>query len=240
MDRIRVGTLQRREIKPWRGLRRGCFDYNEVPTSSCHTFCWKARHRFDVPFFWPPAAPFAALEIAAPSDVPSLPSAAAVAERSSSLVVRCEHGSDPQFFDHRPHRPWQIDPRRSPDPALRRPLRPRDGSAGARLDGHRARARHHHQGADGGARVRRSRRPHLPAEPDRHARATSTSPTRSAGRCRRAKARSWSSMRARASRRRPSPTATPRSTSASRSSRSSTRWTCPRPTPIGHGPRSRT
>ena len=66
VDRIRVGTLQRREIKPWRGLRPGCFDYNEVPTSSCHTFCWKARHRFDVPFFWPPAAPSAALEIAAP------------------------------------------------------------------------------------------------------------------------------------------------------------------------------
>ena len=30
--------------------------------------------------------------------------------------------------------------------------RPGDGSAGARLDGHRARARHHHQGADRGAR----------------------------------------------------------------------------------------
>jgi hypothetical protein len=39
-----VGSLQRREIKHWRGLQPACFDYNEVPTSSCHTFCWKARH----------------------------------------------------------------------------------------------------------------------------------------------------------------------------------------------------
>jgi len=46
-----VGRLQRREIKHWRGLRAGRFDYNESPTSSCHTFCWKARQRFDVPFF---------------------------------------------------------------------------------------------------------------------------------------------------------------------------------------------
>jgi len=46
-----VGTLQRLEIKHWRGFQRGAFGYNESPTSSCHTFCWKARHDFDVPFF---------------------------------------------------------------------------------------------------------------------------------------------------------------------------------------------
>ena len=97
--------------------------------------------------------------------------------------------------------------------------RPRDGSAGARLDGHRARARHHDQGADRRARIQGARRADLPAQPDRHARATSTSRTKSAARCRPAKARCWSSTRARASRRRPSPTATPRSTSASRSCR---------------------
>jgi hypothetical protein len=39
-----VGALQRREIEQRRGLRPASFDYNEIPTSSCHTFCWKARH----------------------------------------------------------------------------------------------------------------------------------------------------------------------------------------------------
>jgi hypothetical protein len=48
---IRVGGPQREEIKHWRGLPRGAFGYNEGPTSSCHTFCWKARQKFDVPFF---------------------------------------------------------------------------------------------------------------------------------------------------------------------------------------------
>jgi hypothetical protein len=46
-----VGGPQRREIKQGRGFQRGAFGYNESPTSSCHTFCWKARRSFDVPFF---------------------------------------------------------------------------------------------------------------------------------------------------------------------------------------------
>jgi hypothetical protein len=46
-----VGDPQRREIKRWRGFRQKPFSYNEGPTSSCHTFCWKARQKFDVPFF---------------------------------------------------------------------------------------------------------------------------------------------------------------------------------------------
>jgi hypothetical protein len=46
-----VGTLQRPKNKHWRGFQPGPFDYNESPTSSCQTFCWKARHPFDVPFF---------------------------------------------------------------------------------------------------------------------------------------------------------------------------------------------
>jgi hypothetical protein len=50
--KIDVGALQRREIKQWRGFPRGAFGYNESPTSSCHTFCWKARQFFDVPFFY--------------------------------------------------------------------------------------------------------------------------------------------------------------------------------------------
>jgi hypothetical protein len=47
-----VGTLQRREIEQRRGLQPASFDYNEIPTSSCQSFCWKARHSFDVPFFY--------------------------------------------------------------------------------------------------------------------------------------------------------------------------------------------
>ena len=46
-----VGTLQREEIKHRRGFPQGAFGYNEIPTSSCQTFCWKARQGFDVPFF---------------------------------------------------------------------------------------------------------------------------------------------------------------------------------------------
>jgi hypothetical protein len=48
---FRVGDVQREEIEQWRGFQQGAFGYNEGPTSSCHTFCWKARHTFDVPFF---------------------------------------------------------------------------------------------------------------------------------------------------------------------------------------------
>jgi hypothetical protein len=50
-----VGDVQRQEIQQWRGLQPGSSGYNEVPTSSCHTFCWKARQSFDVPFFYPDA-----------------------------------------------------------------------------------------------------------------------------------------------------------------------------------------
>jgi hypothetical protein len=46
-----VGESQRQEIERWRGLQPGRFDYNEIPTSSCQSFCWKARQSFDVPFF---------------------------------------------------------------------------------------------------------------------------------------------------------------------------------------------
>jgi hypothetical protein len=63
VEGICVGTLQRREIEARRGLAQGGFDYNEDPTSSCHTFCWKARHLFDVPFFWPSVAPLRMPEV---------------------------------------------------------------------------------------------------------------------------------------------------------------------------------
>ena len=75
-----------------------------------------------------------------------------------AAVTGDERASDPQLFHHRPHRPRQIDAGRPLHPALRRPRRPRDGRAGARLDGPRARARDHDQGADRGAHVHGARR----------------------------------------------------------------------------------
>ena len=76
------------------------------------------------------------------------------------------HGPEPhpQLLDHRAHRPWQVDPRR-PDPAAHGDrLRARDAGPAARLDGARARARDHDQGAGGSGAVEGAR-----AQPDRHA-----------------------------------------------------------------------
>jgi hypothetical protein len=47
-----VGTLQRPENKQWCGFQPGPFRYNEGPTSSCHTFCWKARHPLGRAYFF--------------------------------------------------------------------------------------------------------------------------------------------------------------------------------------------
>ena len=96
--------------------------------------------------------------------------------------IRPLHAEHPEFLDHRAHRPREVDAGRSLHPALRRPVRPGNGGPGPRLDGPRARARHHDQGPDRGALLPGARRPDLSPEPDRHARATSTSPTRSRGR----------------------------------------------------------
>ena len=85
-----------------------------------------------------------------------------------------------------------------------------------------------------------TRRPDLRPQPDRHARGTSTSPTRSATACRPARARSSSSTRPRASRPRRWPTSISRCARTSRSSRSSTRSTCRRPTPTRSWTSSRT
>jgi hypothetical protein len=46
-----VGALQRPEFKHWRGFRAGAVGYNESPTSSCQTFCWKARRSSTCLFF---------------------------------------------------------------------------------------------------------------------------------------------------------------------------------------------
>ena len=149
-----LAASQRPEIKHWRGSPRGPFGYNEGPTSSCHTFCWKARHLFDVPFFClrtghcAPSLRRAKLAY----DATALP----LRSRGEPAMSRL-HGPHPQLLDHCPHRPRQEHAGRSDHPALRRLERSRDGRAGARLDGPRARARHHHQGADGGAAVHRAR-----------------------------------------------------------------------------------
>ena len=77
------------------------------------------------------------------------------------------HGpsTHPQLLDHRPHRPWEVDAGRPHPAAHRHGRRPRHEGAAARLDGARARARDHDQGA-GRARALEG----APAEPDRHAR----------------------------------------------------------------------
>ena len=73
-------------------------------------------------------------------------------------------GPHSQLRDHRAHRPRQVDARRSHPRADRRRLRARHARAAPRLDGARARARDHDQGA---GRARELARP--PAQPHRHA-----------------------------------------------------------------------
>ena len=67
------------------------------------------------------------------------------------------HRQHPQLLHRRPYRPRQVDAGRPADPGDRRAGRARDDGAGARLDGHRARARHHHQGADRAPRLQGAR-----------------------------------------------------------------------------------
>ena len=104
--------------------------------------------------------------------------------------------------------------------------RARDARAVPRQDGHRARARHHHQGADRAAHLHGEGRADLRAEPHRHARPRRLQLRGLATAWRRAKGPCSSSTRRRASRRRRSRTCTSPSTRGSRSCRSSTRSTC--------------
>ena len=150
------------------------------------------------------------------------------------------HLPHPQLLHHRPHRPRQVDPVRPADPAVRQRLRPGDEGADPRLDGHRARARHHHQGADRAPRLQGQGRQDLSAQPDGHAGPRRLRLRGVALASPPARARCWSSTPARAWRRRRSPTSTRRSTTTSRSCPSSTRSTCRRPTPTASSSRSRT
>ena len=70
----------------------------------------------------------------------------------------------PQLLHRGAHRPRQVDAGRPRARGHRDPLRARDARAGARLDGARARARDHDQGAGRPRHVARA-----PAQPDRHA-----------------------------------------------------------------------
>ncbi len=83
----------------------------------------------------------------------------------------------PQLLHHRPHRPRQVDARRPDAAADRRRRRAQRPGAVPRPDGHRARARHHHQepgradAVDRAAGQRAGRRAgHLRAQHDRHTR----------------------------------------------------------------------
>ena len=132
----------------------------------------------------------------------------------------------PQLRHHRPYRSWQVDPGRSPDPGLRRPHRARDARAGAGFHGYRARARHHHQGADRPPRLHRQERRSTTSSTSWIRRAMSTSPTRCRAAWPPARARCWWSMPPRAWRRRPWPTSTRPSMPTTRSCPSSTRSIC--------------
>ena len=57
-------------------------------------------------------------------------------------------GAHPQLLHHRPHRPRQVDAGRPDAAAHRGGRRPADARAVPGPDGHRARARHHDQGAE--------------------------------------------------------------------------------------------
>ena len=91
------------------------------------------------------------------------PGRAKSAPRLRSTPISHGPEPDPQLLDHRAHRPWQVDARRPGPPADGDRVRAGDARPAARLDGARARARDHHQGAGGARPVEGAR-----AEPDRH------------------------------------------------------------------------
>ena len=136
------------------------------------------------------------------------------------------HLPHPQLLHRGAHRPRQVDAGRPPAGGHAHGRRSRHARPVPGQDGPGARARHHDQGPVGppGARG-------LRAEPDRHARAMWTSPTRSRAPSPPARARCCWSMPPRAWRPRRWRTTTWRATPGWSSCRRSTRSTCPPPSP---------
>src|ERR1700674_3227167 len=73
------------------------------------------------------------------------------AATETSTIAAGAHGPEknPQFLDHCPYRPRQVDAGRPHPRDHGGRLCARDARAAARLDGSRARARHHDQGSGG-------------------------------------------------------------------------------------------
>ena len=167
---------------------------------------------------------FARAPSARVADVRSVRPHAAHADRSQSY---------PQLLHHRAHRSRQEHAGR-PHPRVHGALtRPRDaGRSSSTRWSSSASAASPSRRRPCGSKYKADDGKTYQLQPDRHARATSTSPTRCRARSPRARARCWWSTRRRASRRRRSPTSTWRSRTTSRSSRSSTRSICRAPTSI--------
>ena len=90
-----------------------------------------------------------------------------------SLPIHWARGSGPhpQFLHHCPHRPRQVDARRSLPRGHGHRRRARHGGPGPRHDGSRARAGHHHQGRRRPHDPSRARRRGVRVQPDRYPRA---------------------------------------------------------------------
>ena len=108
----------------------------------------------------------------------------------------------PQLLHRRPHRSWQIHPRRPAHRGDRRRGEAPDAGAAARHDGPRARARHHHQAERRPDELHGAERRRATSSTSSTRRATWTSPTRCRARSPPARARSWWWTPRRASRRR--------------------------------------
>src|SRR5574340_51510 len=122
-----------------------------------------------MPYDHPHSRSWPALPARSAAKSGKIPAAHHTKGRWRALFSNSKHEAYPQLLHHRPHRPRQVHAGRPLHPALRRPVRPRNGGPGTRLHGSGARARHHDQGADRRPGIPGARRADLPAQPDRHA-----------------------------------------------------------------------